>query len=328
MHIRLIAALALIAVPSAPALADWSHPLSGISIPDSVGDMRVGAERTVLEDGTDTFVQYGTDTEPATVYVYRASHPNPALWFERTRAAMIDNVGRFDQSNAPRSFTLGPGSTPNGVRDQFALDGKRWKATVVAIAQHGERIVKARVTSQTLDPAGASARLDVLLGAVRFANAPKHAPLPLTIPAACADVATLKGKPKSGDKHRTMGAVLGIVAFGEAHIPTGASGLAAKPADWCRDDAGDLASAVSFYRKVDGTAWTALLGDAGMSASAYAFPKDGKPKGAALYFNRTGPAMLVETYDALPDLRTGTTAALATLAGQRKPMATIGFEAR
>lgn len=328
MYVRILAALALAALPAAPALADWTHPLSGVSIPDVVGDMRVGAERKVLEDGTDTYVQYGTDTEPATIYVYRSSHPNPALWFERTRVAMVGNVGGFDQSVAPRPFTLGPGPTANGVRGQFALPGRPWKATAVAIAQHGEWIVKARATSQTLDPAGVSARLDALLGAVRFANTPKDAPLPLTSPGRCVAGADFKGKPKSGDKHRAMGSVLGLVAFADAHVVAGASGLAGKPTEWCRENVGEMAKALSFYRRIDGTAWTALLGDAGMSASAYAFPESGKPKGAALYLNRTGPALLVETFDALPDLQTGTAAALVTLAGRRRPIATIGVEAK
>ncbi|PAX09357.1 hypothetical protein [Sphingomonas lenta] len=321
MFVRITAALAAVLLPAA-ARADWRHELSGVTVPDVVGDMCRGAERRVEQDGSDIFVQYGTDAEPATLYVYRSSHPNPALWFERTRIAMLGNVGAFDGSAAPRPFTLGLAGAPNGLRGAFALPGRPWKSTAVAIAQHGEWLVKARVTSQTLDPAGAAKRMDALLAAIRFADAPKSASLPLTAPAACADAATFAGKPTTDDKLRGTGAAVGVVALAEAHGAV--SGLAGKPDEWCREEVGELAKAVTYYRKRDGSAWTALLGDAGVTASAYAFPEGVGAKGAAVYLNRTGPALLVETYDAMPDLRTGAGAALAVMAGQRKPLASIG----
>lgn len=320
MFTRTIIALAA-ALPATPALADWNHPASGVSVPDAVGDMRVGQERNVTGDGTDVYVQYGTETEPVTLYVYRSSHPNPALWFERTRVAMRSNVGRFDESAVPRPFTLGPAYAPNGQRGEFALAGAPWKSTAVAIAQHGEWLLKARVTSQTLDPAGAAKRLDALLAAIRFANTPKSPPLPLTAPAPCSDEARFTGKPTRSDEARAMGSIMGVVALGQAR---GIQGLAAEPQLWCRQPvSGELAQAASFYRRLDGSAWTLLLGDAGMAASAYAFPEIGKGRGAGVYFTRTGPALLAETYDALPGPEEGAGAALAVLAGRKPALVTV-----
>lgn len=167
--------------------------------------------------------------------------------------------------------------------------------------------------------------MDALLAAVRFTGTPKETPLSLTLPAACTGTPTLAGKIKRGDAPLAVGATIGVIALADAHLATGANGPAGKPGEWCRQDVGSLAKSVTWYRKLDGTAWTALLGDAGMTASAYAFPNGMKAQGAAVYFSRTGPAMLVELYDALPDLKTGAGAALEMLAGQRQPLATIGM---
>lgn len=310
-------ALSIVAVPAA---AQWRHERSGVTLPDTIGDLRRGAERQIAQDGSDTIIQYGTDDEPVTLYVYRASFPNPALWFDRTLAAMRTNVGSFD-TPTPQPFTLGTGTAPNGLRAAFPVTGQRWKATAVAIAQHGEWLVKARATSSTLDAAGTARRLDALLGAVTFANV-QRAALPLTDPAPCTAAASFSGKQKSSAELRAAGAVMGIVSFGSARgIGTGP---AAEPAKWCRQALdGPMASAASLYRSLDGKAWTMLLGDAGMAASAYDFG-DMRQQGAGVYFTRTGPAMLAETYDALPPAELGAGAALAVLAGQKPALVTVG----
>ena len=309
-----------------PAAADWRHDLSGISVPDSVGDMRKGVERRVVEDGSDIFVQYGTDAEPVTLYVYRASHPNPALWFDRTLAAMVTNVGQPAGPAAPRPFTLGQASAPNGLRTEFAVTGKAWTSTAFAMAQHGEWLVKARVTSSTLDPAGAAKRLDALLAAIMFAQPASVAPYPLTAPAACSGKARYRGKPGGKAEVAMAASIATVAAHSEAH--GGPTGLAAEPKLWCREDAGELAGAISVFRRLDDSAWTALLGDAGMSASAQMLPKLAGVPGAALYANRTGPAYLIAVYDALPAWREAAMAAVPVLTGRAQPLATMDAKPR
>lgn len=306
------------------AWADWTHGPSGLSLPDAIGDMRHGQERDMSNgEKLDVSVQYGTDPEPVTLYVYRSSHPNPALWFERTRVAMIDNVGSLDDA-PPRAFALG-GPVPNGLRAEFAPTGKAWKATSVALVQSGEWLLKARVTSTTLDRAGVAARMDRLLAAIRFAK-PVGKPLPLRAPAACAAPTTQSGTPRSDDKIRAAGTVMGVVAMADARGME--SGLSGKPDDWCRDDPADptMRKMASVYRRRDGSGWTALLGDAGISAAALDLSEMGT-KGAALYFTRTGPTMLIQTYDAPPSLDQALVAVTPVLRGQAQPLVTIGTKA-
>lgn len=332
MRIAGLVAALLITVPTA-ASADWKHKASGVSLPDEIGDMRRGEERD-LSNGQklDVMVQYGGGNEPVTVYVYRASHPNPALWFERTRTAMLDNVGGFDTSKPPRPITVGGGAQPNGLRQEFPTFGKDWRATSFALVQSGEWLIKARVSSTTLEEAGVAARMDRLLAALTFAAAPS-APLPLVAPEACKTAATLDAKPKIDMSMVTAASLFGVVAYSDAR--GGGQGLSAKPAGWCRDDSDPaLHKMTTVYRRLDGQGWTALLGDAGMSAAtmtlspAEAAGKPGEFAGAGLYFTRTGPTEVVATYDGLPSVIQALGAVAPVMRGVQKPLASISVKGK
>lgn len=75
LTLLLVAATAL---PTPGHSKPWKHRQSGIALPDQAGELRRGA-RQDQRGGLDTMVQYGTDAEPLTVYIYRAAYPNPAL---------------------------------------------------------------------------------------------------------------------------------------------------------------------------------------------------------------------------------------------------------
>lgn len=224
---RIALAAAALALPAA-AHADWSHKDSGVGLPDRVGTMQRSGERDISNgQKVDVYVQYGTDSEPVTLYVYRSSHPNPALWFDRTRAAMAGRLASVDPAKQPRAFTLGGSPTPNGLREEFALTDAPWTATAVALIQAGEWMVKLRVTSQTLDAAGVSAKMDTLLAALRFAK-PVAQSLPLTAPAACAAPLSATGKADANDARVAAATVYGAVALVDARY--GGTGLAGQPA--------------------------------------------------------------------------------------------------
>lgn len=326
-----LAAVLLLTVPAA-AWADWKHRPSGVSLPDEIGDMRRGAERD-LSGGqkADVSVQYGNGDEPVTVYVYRASHPNPALWFERTRTAMLDNVGGFDTSKPPRAITIGGGAAPNGLRQEFPTFGKDWRSTSFALIQAGEWLIKVRVSSTTLDEAGVAARMDRLLAAIRFAS-PPPAPLPLAAPEACRAPAILAAKPKVDMATVTAASLIGVAAFADAR--GGGGGLSAKAGDWCRDDSDPaLHKMTTVYRRLDGQGWTALLGDAGMSASALMLMPDpigqaSEFSGAGLYFTRNGPTEVIATYDGLPSVAEALGAITPVLRGERKSLASISVKGK
>jgi hypothetical protein len=321
--IRFMWAFALAAATlAAPAAAQelWRHEASGISIPRRIGEMRLNQERDASGGGGyDIILQYGEGPTAVTLYVYRSAYPNPALWFERTRMAMSSNVGAPSENVAPDSFTLGNASSPNGLREDIAIPaGGPFRATSVAIAQVGEWIVKARVSSQRLGPDQVAARMTQLLGALRFDNMP--APHPLALPAACGDTGAMRGR-RIADAAEAVAAAArnGSATFDEAR---GRSGLAADPSGWCRETTGIPAQYGTVYRRRDGAGWVALLGDAGRAISAARFePSAGG--GAATYVSIPASTNVAALYDALPPPEAAVEQALPILVGQAEGLAEV-----
>jgi hypothetical protein len=321
------AVLAALAAPASAQPAPWRHAKSGVSVPAEIGVMRLGEVRDLSGGkGWDVMVQYGQDTEPVTLYVYRSAYPNPALWFERTRVAMRANVGAPLEGVAPRSFTLGGASAPNGLREELVLPtGGAWKSTAVAIAQIGEWMVKARVTSQTLDGAGISAKMDSLLAALAFANA-TPAPVPLLVPGPCPDSPALRGEKlaRVRDEANAHALVTGLVVLAEVR---GVSGLAAEPSAWCRAQSGLPAEYVSLYRKRDGSAWVALLADSGRAVAAHKFLARSKQGAAATFGSDPAATRVAAVYDGLPAPDAAVLDAIPVAVGQAPGLGSISTDA-
>ena len=320
--------------PPAPAPAPapqpvWTHAQSGIALPHVIGDMRRGEERDLSGGaGTDLMIQYGSDADPVTVYIYRSAYPNPALWFERTRHAMQANVGTATQGVAPRAFSLARGA-PDGLREEIEIPaGGRWKSTAVAIAQSGEWMVKARVTSQTLGRAEIAARMDRLLAAVRLPAAAGSKPHPLVVPGPCGGTADYRGAPLGGDlgKEVAAAAATGIVVMAESR---GAAGLAADPAAWCRIASQIPDQYASVYRPRSGEGWVALVGDSGMAVSARMLlqPAERTPAAASYASNARGTSV-VALFDAVPSPDAAILPALPVAAGQANGLMSITTEPR
>jgi len=322
---KLIFALLAAALPIPAAAADWRHEPSGVSIAEKIGDMQRGEERDLSKGkAVDIMIQYGSGTEPVTVYVYRSAFPNPALWFERTRHAMKLNVGLGTDAVAPRAFTFGGAPSPNGLREEAELTGRApWKSTAVAIAQAGEWIVKARITSQTLDRKGVGEKMDRLLAAIRL-SAPPAAPLPLQVPGACPSRSAYGGKPMEGRADAAFAGMMSA-AVAAAAMSRGQGGLAAEPAAWCREESQFPPDQVSLYRRRDGAGWVALIGDSGMAVMG--LPFEGEAKGAALLSSTTRSVRVVSLFDAPPAPEPAVVAALPVLLGDNPGMIEVAVDA-
>ncbi|HWT13204.1 MAG TPA: hypothetical protein VN231_10665 [Allosphingosinicella sp.] len=323
---RILIALAALAAAVAPAAASaqaWVHQRSGVSLASLPDGLRLGGETDNRRDGSDVWIQLGTDDEPVTLYVYRSAFPNPALWFERTRLAMHANVGTANEAVAPRSFTLGGATAPNGLREEVAIPASaRFRSTAVAIAQAGEWIVKARITSASLDREGIGRKMDRLLAALRLPPA-TAAPLPLLVPGLCPGEQEMRGRPRRQTlENVTLASPLLAAAHDQAR---GRSGLAAEPNAWCRESSNIPAEYVTVYRRRDGGAWTALVGDSGVAVSGYVMAVAELPDldGAATVGANPSATALALVYDGLPDPDGAIEPALPFATGQQRAVAQI-----
>ncbi|HEX8193109.1 MAG TPA: hypothetical protein VF552_09430 [Allosphingosinicella sp.] len=319
-----IAAMPLAAAPAAAQGANWRHEATGISLPRSIGDMSLSREQDASGGrGNDVILQYGIEGTVVTVYVYRSAYPNAAMWFERTRLAMNQHVGADAVAAAPRSFTLGGASAPNGLREEIALPGGR--ATGVAIAQIGPWMVKLRVTSERLDRAAVAERIDRLLAAFRFAN-PAPAPHPLTVPAPCGSGERMRGERLRNLNERNLAAasVVGLVALGHARAAGG--GLAAEPSLWCRvTQTGLPVQYGSLYRLREGSGWVALVGDSGRAAAALPNLVPGDVR-AVLFASTPSSTQVVAAYDGMPDPDQAIPVALPVVVGQTQGVVELSEE--
>jgi hypothetical protein len=318
-------ALAALAQPASAQGDRWMHGESGISFPRSIGAMSLSREQDASGGANmDVILQYGDRSTPVTVYVYRSAYPNAAIWFERTRLAMNQNVGSGSAAANPRAFTFGNAPAPNGLREEISLAGGG--ATGVAIAQAGMWIVKVRITSPQLDRAQVSERMDRLLAAAVFAR-PIPAPHPLTVPGPCdGDGPNMRGERLRNldSRAQAAAAVFGIVGYGEAR---GTRGLAAEPTAWCRVTRTSLPVQYgSVYRRRDGTGWVALIGDAGRAAAGGPVDLPGEARGI-LYASTPVSTQIVAVYDAIPGPDAAIELALPVVVGQARGIAEVGGEA-
>jgi len=304
---------------------EWRHEGSGISLPRQIGEMRLGNVRDASDGGNyDVIAQLGSGATPVTLYVYRSAYPNAALWFERTRLAMNANVGSDERRAEPSAITIGGASAPNGLREDIALSGAPLRATSVAIIQAGQWLVKARISSSELDLPAVSARMDQLLGALRFASMP--APHPLRVPQPCSDSNRMSGEPVTEMNEEILASALPSLIMSEA-AARGSGGLAVDPSAWCRDATQVPLQYGTVYRARDGGAWVTLLADSGRAVSAMRtdLPELEQTGRAALLANMPGGTSLIALFSDLPHPDRGTPAGIPVAAGAAQGMMSVGF---
>lgn len=294
MYRRMLLAVAAMVAAAAPAQAEtWRHARSSIAL-ELPASLRVGQERQLRQDGTDTIVQLGSGDEPVTFYVYRAAYPSPALWFERARHALNANLAATGQAVTPRPFTLAGAAAPNGLREEIELPGQSgFRSTAIAIAAHGEWLIKVRISSRSRNRAEIARLMDEVLAGVRVQGV--AVALPLTVPGACGDRARFTGRPSGATDAAGRARLQAATQRLEAQA-RGRGGLVAEPAAWCRAASAIPGNLISLYRRRDGSEWVALLGDAAAAISAVG----AAGAGAGVYGSTTSGNQLLFLYDGIP----------------------------
>lgn len=225
-------------------------------------------------------ITYDTSNDSISIYVFRATHPNAALWFERADAVL--NISRrgwqLRDPTAVERITAFSASTPNGVRRAYRA-GKDMKSTALAVIQVNDWIVKVRSSSATLDRDAQLARLDRILASLSIKAAQRPA-YSLDLPGACdpkidSVVASLIGGKVIEKPSTTHTLTAGLLATGYARALAGGEGsLAAEPGNYCKGTlVGPIAELATLYRAKSGDGhWEVLFADSGRSFSGHAVP--------------------------------------------------------
>ena len=282
-------------------------------------------------------VSYVKDGETISVYLFRATHPNAALWFERAQS-ILQEVWKsrgLGAGGETRTIQIAGSPAPNGLMRVFALSGQL-KSTAIAVAQVGGWMVKVRSTSMQLGVEEQAERMQRVFTSLGGSNAswPVN---PIAIPEACsanlepdpfADL--LNGQAIEKPNGETIIAAGPALLAAADQAAGGKDSLAAAPHLWCRaklDAAGPMGT---LYRPKDGSRkdWTALVADSGTSISGLeTLILKGKKveAGGMLVANGLGKARVILIAGAVPapapsfmvgakDLMSGSTAAMVATA--------------
>lgn len=163
----------------------WIHESTGFGFAPQVD----GFDRLKLNDygKTESDISFSyrdsSTGTVATIYVFRAGLPDVVVWGDRAEDSILINApqyyGNTDRSKRRWSaFSPWPNSRNSGLRVVYPLSGKGLKSTGLAIARHGEWLIKVRMTSQQLDAAQLEARMTRFLAAMAF-PAPQQAGQPV-----------------------------------------------------------------------------------------------------------------------------------------------------
>ncbi len=153
----------------------WIHESTGFGFAPRVD----GFDRQKLNDYGKTesdisFSYFDRSTgTTATVYVFRAGLPDVVVWGDRAEESILINAPKYygDTSPAQRrwsAFSPWANSRNAGLRVVYPLSGKSLKSTGLALARHGDWLIKIRMSSQRLDTAQLETRMSSFFTALGF----------------------------------------------------------------------------------------------------------------------------------------------------------------
>ncbi len=255
-----------------PAKASFKHRHSKIQLPPVLAGLPRSGTLEYEADQLDTSSEYATPdlSEAYTVFIYRYVAGGVPVWFDRARW-MVEQRSTLGTPTLHASGGFVPPGRTNasGLIATYALAGKAYRSTGVALLPVGEWLVKLRASSQSLSPAGLEARMKTALAEMDW---PKTvAPAPVAAPVAvCTTALALSGDAKPAEKDESSGAAMLVGALlGQMGAVQEAPRQAVPPpaTRWCRDSI-EVANGAVYRADAQTDGYLIALGDSGRAVSA------------------------------------------------------------
>jgi len=302
----------LLAIPVCAQAEDTDaaqpKPIPVVTLPETVD----GLAKTIAKGSIETFdlmTNYQKGQDIVSIYVFRATNPNAALWFDRADQVLnyIWTGKGLGNGSEIEKFNI-PGTSENvGLMRSYPLSGNI-KSTALAVAEINGWIIKVRSTSTVLSSQNQKNRLENVFSSIKL-PATIHKSHPIIFPPECPEINKrdkLSTLVNSEVIHQpTTQAIMtaGLVALANARALTGeTSGLAASPELYCRAKLNGPSFMGTLYRRTDGAdkSWVILFADSGRSISGIELPELGKDSGGAVAavtaddLNRTSVVMFLK----------------------------------
>ncbi len=159
-------------VLNVPASAAWQHAQTQMILPAHFAGFTRGEIKDLGEGEMDVVGQYaGPDGMFATVYLFRTTVPNTALWFDRALAAVIfrPEFGLQGASlPAPAPFARPGATVASGLRITLNLPTGDLRSTGIAVVPLGDHLLKVRISAPRLDRAALDTQLTLFMEGLRW----------------------------------------------------------------------------------------------------------------------------------------------------------------
>ena len=245
-----------------PPRATWQHAETELRLPPTIA----GADRVDIRDSTsqemDIIAAYGAIAggEEATVYLYRSSLPDTALWFDRALAVLQLRSALGRPAGAPQleRFTPPGHGRATGLLATLDLQGQ-YRSTGLLVAPVAPNwLLKIRITSARLGAVELRTRLESIARGIQW-PAPEGELREPTLVVDCPEPLRLRrarvNAPDMGDA--LIAGLMGAAAT--VRVPDAATA-------YCRDPGATLEFGV--YRSVGSSdSYILTLGDSGIAAS-------------------------------------------------------------
>ncbi|WP_271300519.1 hypothetical protein [Sphingomonas sp. CV7422] len=248
-----------------PADKGWQHAQTGLVLTAQIDGMR----RTALTDATasehDVMAQYqaADGSVSATIYLFHPAADDVALWFDRSRTTLEQRDlfrNAAPASADPVAFAAPGASTPSALRQVYGIAGGAIRSTALAAIPVGDWIVVIRMTAPTLTATQLDARLQAVIGGIRWPK-PAGMPAPAAVPIVACTTALHFAKAQPIKTPDILSMLSGSIA---------ASAAKSEPAGprpvWCRD--GEPRVEYGVYR-TDERSYVMALYDAGRTVSVF-----------------------------------------------------------
>lgn len=163
--LRLVGTLAILFSATA-SFAQIIHEQSGVILPSQIDEMEI------LQRANGTFGEfaqafdYKNDTDRIEVNIFKATYPNPSVWFPYAQDHLIKLLkpGNPQKSNDPSIAKVGSTST-NAIRQTYQFSN-HYQSSSIAVVGFGDWMAFIMSTSKSLSPTEQKTRMDGILSEI------------------------------------------------------------------------------------------------------------------------------------------------------------------
>lgn len=258
-----------------PADKTWMHAATGLMLRPVIADL----QRTQIIDleGAENDIsaqfQAADGSTFLNVYIFHSPLPSAAVWFDRASLAIEKRevYGAAQPVELPAAVTRPHATAASGLKRQYVPGKGPLRSTGLAMFPLNDWLVAVRLSSEALDSAELSARLEKVIAQVGWPDKVDQTPTAKPIVACATPLKVSRAKLQKGDL--TQAILAGAMATSangagkdkKKEDSTTNPSPPAQPQEWCRDGAGTVDFSV--YRPTGSdNGYTLAIGDAGRIA--------------------------------------------------------------